>query len=91
MAFIVLGDNIAVYPRLKIVPLGRGTSEAEGVLLRYFIPPPPLRGYSSYIRRRIEWWVNCSIISKDILAVELVNYYRPQELDKENIFNVGLQ
>ena len=32
-------------------------------MLRYFIPPPPLRGYSSYIRRRIEWWVNCYIIS----------------------------
>ena len=28
----------------RLSPQYRGTSEAEGVLLRYFIPPPPLRG-----------------------------------------------
>ena len=38
------GDNIAVYPGLWIVPLVRGTSEAEGVFPVKIVPPPPLRG-----------------------------------------------
>ena len=43
--------------------LGGGTSVAEGVLSTKLVPPPPLRGYSSYPRRRIVGVNNSYIIS----------------------------